>query len=405
MSDLLAGTEFALVRPDGGLRGWLVSVNRNTGEISAIAPTADAKPIAVTINVSYIDGSQETVDVTVGVTQGGNQAAQNEPEYEKQVAAPGTQVTVKPVGGIPAGSSFEMLDARGLDATVDKKSGALTVTLPANAKPGVIYTLQTRVTYADGSSDIIPLKVEIDSQTRRDATRWPNLEVPRNTLATYSPENKAPSGTTYGVAQSFNQAGWSVAIDPKSGDLSVTTASTVNAGETADVPVVTNYPDGSQRVVRVKVKAMQNHADTQQPAYPTVDLNPGKSTDVSLISQVDAAFGLVTTVEGVRVKIDPQTGTMTITADGEARNGVKHIPVRVYYKDGSVEEILASVRITSGSSDPSSFDKESSNTGSSKGTWFGVAVGVIALIAIGAFGYRYYDKQIRDFLRQFGIRI
>ena len=149
------------------VEGWTVKVDES-GIVTA-TPPADAKAgdgIQVPVEVTYLDGSKETVFAPFKVIE--EQKDVNEPYYSVEVTGPGTEVKrpIKP-NNIPEGSKF----AFGVDGnepitetTVDgwkykinPDTGEISVTPPANAKPGDKHDNKITVTYPDGSVDDVPV--------------------------------------------------------------------------------------------------------------------------------------------------------------------------------------------------------------------------------------------------------
>ncbi|EPH17241.1 rib/alpha/Esp surface antigen, partial [Dermabacter sp. HFH0086] len=117
--------------PDG------VKIDENTGEITVSIPE-DAKPgdkITVPVVVTYPDGTKDTVDVTVTVTD--KDAGLYEPAYEGKLVVPGEETKSSPsfTGKddkdvkAPEGSKFKITDGftapEGYEVKIDENTGEI----------------------------------------------------------------------------------------------------------------------------------------------------------------------------------------------------------------------------------------------------------------------------------------
>ncbi|MGV0433047.1 YPDG domain-containing protein, partial [Corynebacterium sp. 20_84] len=159
-----------------------VKVDKNTGEVTVPVPE-DAKPgdkITVPVDVTYPDGSTDTVDVTVTVDEADKPDTpapaekdkdKFEPGYEDGSGKPGEDVTVpaptfKDKDGketkAPEGTKFEKGENARDGVTVDPNTGEITVPVSEDAKPGDKITVPVEVTYPDGSKDTVDVTVTVE---------------------------------------------------------------------------------------------------------------------------------------------------------------------------------------------------------------------------------------------------
>ena len=161
---------------------------------------------------------------------------------------------------------------------MDPNTGVVTVDIPANAVPGTEIPVPVKVTYPDGTSDNVTVKVKVNTPAapETDASKYdPSYKtviVPAGKSAD-SPvsfgEGVTPPQATFAIAEGYTApAGWSVKITATNGTV---TATVVPAGpngadaEEISVPVVVTYPDGSVDNVTAKFQL-----DTDGDGIPDV---------------------------------------------------------------------------------------------------------------------------------------
>lgn len=155
--------EFTLA-PDQDLRGWQVTIDEETGEIFATAPVPNPTPLDLKVQVLYADGSVDELNALVGVSDARLNSATAEPEFRDQVGGPGQTVRVPLTNTVPVGTLFDIADDGGLRATIDPRTGEISVELPADAPANAEYVIGVRATYPDGTSEVVPVKVGVRQQ-------------------------------------------------------------------------------------------------------------------------------------------------------------------------------------------------------------------------------------------------
>ena len=156
-----------------------VKVDDKTGEVTVPVPE-DAEPgdkITVPVDVTYPDGSEDTVDVTVTVDEPDVPAPVDkdkdkfEPDYEDGSGKPGEDVTVPAPKftdedgnetEAPEDTKFTPGENAPEGVKVDDKTGEVTVPVPEDAEPGDKITVPVDVTYPDGSEDTVDVTVTVD---------------------------------------------------------------------------------------------------------------------------------------------------------------------------------------------------------------------------------------------------
>ncbi|OFO97065.1 G5 domain-containing protein [Corynebacterium sp. HMSC034H07] len=261
--------------------GWKVSVDEN-GVVTATAPK-DARPgdgVSIPVTVTYYDGSTDTVYAPFNVKE--NQKDISEPTYPVESTKPGTEVK-RSVNrdGAPNGTTFSFgLDGDkpktedtvdGWTYKIDPKTGEVSVTPPADSKPGDKHVHNVTVTYPDGSTDETPVTtvVNLTQNFEVDPTYPPETTFPGETVT--SPLTiELPEGITVAPDQPYkitpadgytatgdkNEFGnptytvttangnWLVGLDDK-GNVIATAPKTAKPGDSIKVPVTVTYSDGS----------------------------------------------------------------------------------------------------------------------------------------------------------------
>ena len=234
------------------------------------------------MRVRFPDGSERTITARIGVATASAPKRGTTLTYPATVAKTGRAVTAEPKGSVPEGTVFVLMDDAGMRVDVDQRTGKVRADVPANAPANATYTVRVRAQYPDGTTALLPLKVTTDSQARRDS------KDSKDSKGTAT----APKGTTFGLSEKFNEPGWYVSVDKRTGELSVDVDDTVTKKKSVQVPVVVSYPDGSQRIKNVEADA---------PALQTVTPTPqdAPSGASSGYNWVPIVLGLLAAIGGV----------------------------------------------------------------------------------------------------------
>ena len=298
-----------------------VTVDPTTGALTA-APSVDQAPgeYTVPVTVTYSDGSTDTVDAKITVTD--NEAATHE--------AQGGDVT-KPYG--EATTADDVTNAVKITPDDDvAKNATVTVddptTLPDGKTPGTVEVPVT-VTYPDGSQDHTTVSV---------TTKEPGQTV------TDAESHDAQGGEVnkpYGEATTAEDVTSQVTITPdddvaKNATVTVDDPTTLPDGKTpgtVEVPVTVTYPDGSQDHTTVKVTTDTSDADKYEPQGQDQTVNQGDTPKAE-----DSISNKGDLPDGTKYdwKETPDTNTP----------GDKTATVVVTYPDGSQDEVPVTIHVT-----------------------------------------------------------
>ncbi|WP_281673345.1 YPDG domain-containing protein [Staphylococcus auricularis] len=355
-TELPPGTTFEV--PNGSVpSGYTVTVDPN-GNVT-VTPPSDATPgtsVDIPVKVTYPDGSVDNTKVKVTVIP--NDAQSNEPGYNEGSTKPGQPVTVPQTGDetLPPGTTFEVPEGSipsGYTVTVDPK-GNVTVTPPTDATPGTSVDIPVKVTYPDGSTEEVPVKVVIipnDAQSNIPGYSEGSTKPGQPVTVPQTGDETLPPGTTFEVTEGNIPSGYTVTVDPN-GNVTVTPPADATPGTSVDIPVKVTYPDGSTEEVPVKVGIVPNDAQSNDPGYGDVSTKPGQSVTVPQIGDTDLPPGTTFEVPngsvppGYTVTVDPN-GNVSVMPPTDAIPGTSvDIPVKVKYPDGSVDDTKVKVTIT-----------------------------------------------------------
>ena len=260
--------------------------------------------------VTYPDGSTDEVPVKVTVKDPRTDADKNDPTAKAQTVTPGStpnaQDSIGNVSSLPNGTIYAYKTP--VDTTTEGDKDAIVV-----------------VTYPDGSTDEVPVKVTVkDPRTdadKNDPTAKAQTVTPGSTPnAQDSIGNVAdlPSGTTYEFK---------------------TPVDTATDGE-KDATVVVTYPDGSKDEVPVKVtvKTPSTDADNNTPVAKAQTVTPGTTPNAQ-----DSIGNVADLPSGTTYEFKTPVDTAT--------EGEKDATVVVTYPDGSKDEVPVKVTVKTPSTD------------------------------------------------------
>ena len=255
-----------------------------------------------TVVVTYPDGSKDEVPVKVTVKDPRTDADKNTPVAKDQTVKPGDQPNAKDsignVGDLPEGTKFEYKTP--VDTTTEGEKDATVV-----------------VTYPDGSTDEVPVKVIVKAP-RTDADK--NTPVAKDqTVKPGDQPNAKDSISNVGDLPEGTKFEYKTPVD------------TTTEGE-KDATVVVTYPDGSKDEVPVKVivKDPRTDADKNTPVAKDQTVKPGNQPNAK-----DSIGNVGDLPEGTKFEYKTPVDTTT--------EGDKDATVIVTYPDGSKDEVPVKV--------------------------------------------------------------
>ncbi|MBF0700203.1 Rib/alpha-like domain-containing protein, partial [Streptococcus danieliae] len=254
--------------------------------------------------VTYPDGSQDTVPVTVKVEANPTQAATNTPTPAEQVVkvgeTPSAEKSIGNMSDLPEGTKVEF------ETPVDTSQ-------PGDQPVTVV------VTYPDGSEDKVPVTVKVEENPTQAATNEP-----------------APVVQTVKVGDQVDPAKSISNVDELPKDAKITFETPVDTSQPGDQPatVVVTYPDGSEDKVPVTVKVEENPTqaatNTPTPAEQVVKVGETPSAEKSIGNVAELPAG---------TKVEFETPVDT------SQPGDKPVTVVVTYPDGSQDKVSVTVKV------------------------------------------------------------
>ena len=255
-----------------------------------------------TVVVTYSDGSKDEVPVKVIVKDPRTDADKNTPVAKDQTVKPGDQPNAKDsignVGDLPEGTKFEYKTP--VDTTTEGDKDATVI-----------------VTYPDGSTDEVPVKVTV-KDPRTDANKNTPTAKDQTVNIGETPDAKGSIGNV-GDLPEGTKFEYKTPVD------------TTTEGE-KDAVVVVTYPDGSKDEVPVKVtvKDPRTDADKNTPVAKDQTVKPGDQPNAK-----DSIGNVGDLPEGTKFEYKTPVDTTT--------EGDKDATVVVTYPDGSKDEVPVKV--------------------------------------------------------------
>ena len=322
-------------------KGWDVSIDPDTGAIYAAAPEENPEPIEVPVRVLYSDGTvsdkdgEPTVFAHIAALTGPSLADSTEAAgYGKPFFDADGNIRMFPTGSMPPGATFEQTGLTALPVEIDPETGAITVKVPEDAPVGADFDIPLKLTLPDGSVQEITVPVATQSEAASQVVSWRPVQVTEaGTPVTVAP-SQAPAGATYALAASFDADGWQASVDPKTGAITAARNGDEEDPQATLIPVVVTFADGSQRVVEVPATTVRGTAALTRVEYPRVTINAGQIA-ILRPNVAGASFSLIKPIPGLRTKVDPETGELTVASYDGTVPGPRDIPVQVTFEDSS----------------------------------------------------------------------
>ncbi|MCG7444379.1 G5 domain-containing protein [Dermabacter vaginalis] len=246
---------------------WTVTIDENTGELTSTIPASaeEGDTLDVPVLAHYGDGVKpQKVTGTIAVVADGAI-----PSYSVESTSPNTAVTHK-IDGAPKGSTFSFgikdgqpvteQEVDGWKYTIDPKTGNVTATPPANAKPGDKKTVSVTVNRPDGSTPKVPVTtvVNLSNNWEADPT-YPEETVYPGGTATLPVTLEKPENVNVAKENPYKLGtipdGWTVTIDDK-GQITATAPADAEPGTQVEIPVTVTYEDGSTDTAKAVVNVV-----------------------------------------------------------------------------------------------------------------------------------------------------
>ena len=370
---------WATVNPDG-----TITVNPTDS-----TPTGDT---TIKVLVTYPDGTSETVTAAVKVAEvpappapEGKLVDAYQPTYTPESVVQGVPHEVPaPLNtdgaAMPAGTKFTAAGDTPAWVTVNE-DGSLQLKADENVAPGE-YSVPIQVTYTDGTSEVVNVKVTVSAPSvtpdpevpddEANAPTYPDVSIQQGAERTIpTPLNadgtSMPSGTTF--EQTGDSYPW-VTVN-SDGTVSLAPGADVTPGD-YPVTVKVTYPDGTTDTVTMKLSVTAKPADqTTDPTTNSVDAkyqqdNAVKAGDSSVVpvptDANNSPLPAGTTFEGALLpdwaKVNSD-GSISLNPPADVTTSDVVLHVRAIYPDGSRDVVTVPVHVE-GVQTPPALTQESS---------------------------------------------
>ena len=242
----------------GAPTGWTAEPAADgTLKVTAPATAKGGDTAEFTVEVAYPDGSVDTLTPVVKVVD--FDATVTTPVYGEKFGKPGTEVTLTQNTKLPGGSTFTITPGQDLgnwEPKIDPTTGQITVTIPQGAKPGDTQTILVKVTDPNGKTDEVPATVTVKTPKTPEKTGPSIIIVPGETKElTPKVIGGGEGDPSYKIQDGWKiPNGWTITVDPKTGDVSITAPKDATPGSKFEIPVEITFPSGKKEIQKVPVK-------------------------------------------------------------------------------------------------------------------------------------------------------
>ena len=270
---------------------------------------------------------------------------------DEQERIPADQLDPKLAANEPFSIPGTYTAPEGYKVSIDKATGVVTVIAPADAKPGTKIDVPVVATFTDKTSTGAMAHFVVANKEDRNVYDPAYKDVAVNEgdpirIAAPVSDPAVPEGTKFGVAKDGGLTG--LTIDQQTGAISGT-APQVDKDTDYTVTVKVTYPDGTaeEKAVKVTVKNAKPDSQTHDPSYEDKTGKPGETVKVPQTGDDKLPQGTTFSVpEDSPVKVDPNTGEVTVVIDGNVKPGTEiKATVTVTYPDGSKEDVPVKVTV------------------------------------------------------------
>ena len=278
----------------------------------------------------------------LGVTQVGEAADFNEPEYSAIEVKQQDTATSKNTAQAPAGTTYAKGSNAPEWATVGQ-DGTVTVKPGLDVKPGD-YTVPVVVTYPDASADntVVKVKVTVKPKSEQHTPKYTDVTVVQDKEETSAKPSDAGEGSTFAAGEGAPT--W--ATVNADGTVTVKPGTDVKPGEHS-VPVKVTYSDKSVGNATLTVHVKPKPAnEVHDPKYTDIKVKQGDEETAA--SPKDVADGTkFAPGEGVPEWITVnENGTIEAKPTLETEVKEYTVPVTVTYPDGTSDKTELKVEVT-----------------------------------------------------------
>lgn len=245
--------------------GWTVTVDKNTGTItaSAVAPVKDKDSIDVPVTTTTPSGN--TLSSTATITAN-KPVVYYHPDYPEVTITFDETTQLEQTGDttIPKDSTYaideQWTTPEGWEVNIDDATGEITAHSALHAKDGDRVEVPVIVTHADGTTSTATaiINVEVPSYT----PSYPENTIGANETINVNQEGDptVPETSTYTIDPEWEiPGGWDIAIDEATGEITARSPQDAKDGDRIEIPVIVTHANGdtntTEAVINVEVPA------------------------------------------------------------------------------------------------------------------------------------------------------
>ncbi|WP_459588908.1 YPDG domain-containing protein [Corynebacterium camporealensis] len=287
------GVTYAIDDDFDAPEGWTVTIDENTGAVTAEAPNNADQMVAfeVPVTATYPGNITRTTTAPFSPVR----TAFDAPEYGQVSVNTGEEKTstVTPPEGAPEGEVSYAITGdweapEGWTVDLNQENGTVTVQAPNDDEQMVAFEVPITATYSDGQTRntkaaFSPVRANYGDPDYSQVV----VDVDETQTSKVTAPEGAPEGDVeYVIDDDFTAPdGWEVRINKSTGEITVTSPEDAEKMVAFEVPVTATYSDGQTRSTKAAFSPLTSAAAKRPLAFETQiryvdDLEPGEQRTV-----------------------------------------------------------------------------------------------------------------------------